>query len=102
VKTARDIMQTQVVSVGSDDPLLSVLRLFADEEISGAPVMDESGKVVGVVSIRDLMRATREEQENSFANSDYFRDEFVDAGATVCWAATTSRKPCPSAWSPRS
>ncbi len=52
MKTAKDIMQTQVVSVGSDDPLPSVYRLFADEEISGAPVVDESGTVVGVVSIR--------------------------------------------------
>ena len=82
MKTAKDIMQTQVVSVGSDDPLPSVYRLFADEEISGAPVVDESGTVVGVVSIRDLIRATREDQESSFVDSSYFRDGFFDAGGS--------------------
>ena len=44
--------------------------------------MDESGTVVGVVSIRDLIRATREEQENSFVASDYFNDGFSDAGGS--------------------
>jgi CBS domain-containing protein len=82
VKTAKDIMQTQVVSVGSDDPLPSVYRLFADEEISGAPVVDESGTVVGVVSIRDLIRATRDDQESSFVDSNYFRDGSFNAGAS--------------------
>jgi CBS domain-containing protein len=79
VKTAKDIMQTQIVSVGLDDPLLSVYRLFADEEISGAPVVDESGKVVGVVSIRDLIRATSDEQENSLVDADYFHDGLVNS-----------------------
>jgi CBS domain-containing protein len=79
VKTAKDIMQTQIVSVGLDDPLLSVYRLFADEEISGAPVVDEAGKVVGVVSIRDLIRTAREEQENSLVDSDYFHDGMVSS-----------------------
>ncbi len=32
-------------------------RLFAERRISGAPVVDESGKAVGVVSERDLLRA---------------------------------------------
>ena len=82
VKTAKDIMQTQVVSVGSDDPLASVYRLFADEEISGAPVVDESGTVVGVVSIRDLIRATRDDHESSFVDSNYFRDGFFEAGGS--------------------
>jgi len=82
VKTAKDIMQTHVVTVGSDDPLPSVHRLFADEEISGAPVVDEVGTIVGVVSIRDLIRATQEEQESSSVDSNYFRDEFFDAGSS--------------------
>ena len=80
VKTAKDIMQTQVVSVGSDGPLSRVYRLFADGEINGALVVDESGTIVGVVSIRDLSRAAREEQGSSFVDSNYFRDGFFDSG----------------------
>ena len=80
--TAKDLMQTQVVTVGSDDPLSSVYRLFADEEISGAPVVDESGTVVGVVSIRDLIRTTREDQESSFVDSNYFRNGLFNVEAS--------------------
>jgi len=72
-------MKTQVVSVGSDGPLSRVYRLFADGEINGALVVDESGTIVGVVSIRDLSRAAREEQGSSFVDSNYFRDGFFDA-----------------------
>ena len=82
VTTAKDIMQTDVVTVGSDDSLSSVYRLFAAAEISGAPVVDELGTIVGVVSVRDLMRATREEQGSSFVDSNYFRDGFFDAGGS--------------------
>lgn len=81
MKTAKDVMQTQVVSVGADDPLLSVYRLFTDEEISGAPVVDEAGRVVGVVSIRDLIRAAREEQEAAFSDSDYYHGGLADPEA---------------------
>jgi CBS domain-containing protein len=73
-KFAEDLMQTQVVTVGTDDPIASVFRLFTDEEISGAPVVDEYGRVVGVVSIRDLLRSNSEEQENTQTDLDYFRE----------------------------
>ena len=71
---AEDLMQTQVVTVGTNDPIASVFRLFTDEEISGAPVVDEYGRVVGVVSIRDLLRSNSEEQENTQTDLDYFRE----------------------------
>jgi len=82
VTTAKDIMQTEVVTVGSDDSLSSVYRLFAAAEISGAPVVDELGTIVGVVSVRDLMRATQDEHENSSVDSNYFRDGFFEAGGS--------------------
>ncbi|MBW2272091.1 MAG: CBS domain-containing protein [Deltaproteobacteria bacterium] len=73
-KFAEDLMQTQVVTVGTDDPLASVFRLFTDEEISGAPVVNEYGRVVGVVSIRDLLRSRNEEQDSTQTDLDFFRD----------------------------
>ena len=73
-KCAEDLMQTQVVTVGTNDPIASVFRLFTDEEISGAPVVDEYGRVVGVVSIRDLLRSSSEEQDATQTDLDYFRD----------------------------
>ena len=44
--TARDIMQSQVITVSSLDPVHVVQRLFFEEEIHGAPVVDEEGRCV--------------------------------------------------------
>ena len=50
-------MQRHLVCVSPDDPLASVQRLFSEEEIHGAPVIDDQERLVGVVSSIDLLRA---------------------------------------------
>lgn len=73
----RELMQRDVIVVSPETPLVDVHRLFVEEEINGAPVVDEStGKVVGVISSLDLLRAVRDEYD-SVANvsGSYFRDE---------------------------
>ncbi len=53
--TARDLMRTDVVTVPYSAPLSEVERVLADNRISGAPVVDEVGRIIGVVSVRDLV-----------------------------------------------
>jgi CBS domain-containing protein len=63
VRTARDVMQTGVVALGANDPLHVAQRLFYEEGIHGAPVLDQLGRVVGVLSSNDLLRALLEAKE---------------------------------------
>jgi CBS domain-containing protein len=70
---AKDIMQTTVITVGVDDPLSAIHRLFLDEEISGAPVVSDHGEVVGVVTIRDLLWDHCEERNVEESDLEYFR-----------------------------
>jgi CBS domain-containing protein len=58
---ARDFMQTDVVTVTPGTLLSTVHRLFIEEEIHGAPVVDEDGRVIGIVSTLDLSRASADE-----------------------------------------
>lgn len=51
---ARDIMKTNLVTVATSTPLSEVEQLLAEHGISGTPVTDETGHIVGVVSMRDL------------------------------------------------
>jgi CBS domain-containing protein len=53
---ARDIMTTAVVTVTPDTPVQEVAKTLIERRISAAPVVDKSGKVVGIVSEGDLMR----------------------------------------------
>ena len=51
----RDVMTPTVVTVNQDTPLKDVARLLLDHAISGVPVVDSEGSVVGVVSEADLL-----------------------------------------------
>jgi len=53
--TVGDVMTRRVLSVRPDTPLKEVARLLVDHRISGLPVVDEEGKVLGVVSEADLL-----------------------------------------------
>ena len=53
---ARDVMTTDVVTVGPGMTVADVAHLMLDRRISGVPVVDDSGVLVGIISEGDLMR----------------------------------------------
>ena len=55
-KLAKEIMETNVITVSASDTVEDVARLMLDRDISGFPVVDERGLVLGVVTELDLMR----------------------------------------------
>ncbi len=52
---ARDIMTTDVVTVTPQTSVRELAALLLERNISGAPVVDEAGKVLGVVTESDLV-----------------------------------------------
>jgi predicted transcriptional regulator len=54
--TVSEIMQRNVLTVEDDWPLNRLARFFIDHQISGAPVTDSEGNLVGVVSLTDIVR----------------------------------------------
>jgi len=56
----REVMTTDVVTLRPETPVSEVARLLVERDISGAPVVDEEGNVIGVVTELDLVvRNTR-------------------------------------------
>lgn len=53
---ARDVMQTNVVTVMPEMPVREIAEQLLANRISAVPVVDEQGRVVGIVSEGDLMR----------------------------------------------
>ncbi len=54
--TAADVMTRDVVTVHPNDSLKRAARIMLERDVSGLPVVDNQGHVVGVVSEGDLIR----------------------------------------------
>ncbi|WP_432665997.1 CBS domain-containing protein [Wukongibacter baidiensis] len=52
---AKDIMNNDVISVKAEDKVEDLVKILLENEISGVPVVDEKGNVVGIVSEADLI-----------------------------------------------
>jgi CBS domain-containing protein len=61
--TVRDIMQRKVITVSPSTSVREISQTLARESIGGVPVVDDDGKVVGVVSATDIVRATAQNAE---------------------------------------
>ena len=52
----RDVMTRKVISVTVDISILAAARLMLQNRISGLPVVDAGGRLVGVVTEGDFLR----------------------------------------------
>ncbi|HTQ08301.1 MAG TPA: DUF190 domain-containing protein [Polyangiaceae bacterium] len=59
-QTARDVMTSPVVTVSGAEPLSHVADLMAQRHLKRVPVLDESGRLAGIVSRLDLLRTVAE------------------------------------------
>jgi CBS domain-containing protein len=55
---AMDVMTRDVVSIAPDDSVLEAVRLMLQHKISGLPVIDAGGNLVGIVTEGDFLRRT--------------------------------------------
>ena len=69
----REIMTTSVVTVHPDDDIEACMELFTDKRVRHLPVI-EKGKVVGIVSIGDIVKSIIDYKEFIIAElEDYIK-----------------------------
>ena len=68
--TVSDIMTTQLVLFTPEQSVHDVMQAFIKYRISGGPVVDEKGKLVGVISEADCMK--------EISDSRYFNMPILD------------------------
>lgn len=51
-----EVMRREVVTVHPDSPVTEVVQLLLDKDFTAVPVLDDNGKVVGMVSDNDLLK----------------------------------------------
>lgn len=68
-----DVMTREVESIGTDIAPAEALRLMVDRHFRHLPIVDESGKVLGILSLRNLLHHLVEELEDSLNSlTSYF------------------------------
>jgi CBS domain-containing protein len=78
--TASDIMNRNVISVRSDMDLRDLAKLFLEKGITGAPVVDSEGELVGVISQTDLLYYNLTRGDELVADSAFYQSVQVEGG----------------------
>lgn len=52
---ARDVMTRDVLTIGPDVKLTEAIETLVNNRISGMPVCDSSGRVIGMISEKDML-----------------------------------------------
>ncbi len=60
----RDVMTTEVLTVAPDASVLQAARLMLQNEISGLPVVDDRGNLVGMLTEGDFLRRSEIDTEH--------------------------------------
>ena len=53
---AKDVMTSPVISVEPDASVLEAIRIMLQRRVSGLPVINKEGRVVGMLTEGDLLR----------------------------------------------
>jgi predicted transcriptional regulator len=77
----KDLMQTEVITLRSGAPITEAIETFEECGIQGAPVLDEAGNLLGVLTASDIAKTSHlqrdriEQQRGSY----YFTDPLDEA-----------------------
>jgi predicted transcriptional regulator len=78
-QNVKDLMNHDLMTVTDEMTTDELARYLIEREISGAPVVDSQGHLVGVVSMTDIGRNIAEPSElESSRGSNFYRDGAVD------------------------
>lgn len=69
---AEDIMTKNVTCANPDMKINELDKLFIDQRITGAPVVDENGNLVGVVSKSDIVNYDHKKGMHASSMNDYY------------------------------
>ncbi|HLJ92563.1 MAG TPA: CBS domain-containing protein [Gemmataceae bacterium] len=83
-ETAADLMRPNPVSIRDTATVAEATALLTDKGFSGAPVIDEAGRPIGVLSRADILAHDRERLRSPPSGSEYYMEaEIAQRQATA-------------------
>jgi len=86
--TAADLMEPNPISIRHDAPVYDAVVLLTERRINAAPVINDAGRPVGVLSVSDILIHDREFAD--YCADRVGRQQAVAAGPPVADATTVS------------
>ena len=78
-RNVKDLMNPDIMTVADEMTTDELARYLIEHEISGAPVVDGQGHLIGVVSMTDIGRTMAEPSDvESSSSSGFYRDIAAD------------------------
>lgn len=74
---AEHVMTPKLVILRASDPIPEAISTLKDHHISGAPVVDENGKLVGLLSISDIVEGETKSEESRLGRAVHRVDSTV-------------------------
>jgi len=84
---AKEIMSLEVVCVSPDSSILEAVRSTLQNRISGLPVVDRQGMLVGVVTEGDFLRQASGRNRDAAQQGSV--DRILHGSKTVCGRGST-------------
>lgn len=84
-----NLVDTEAVAIAADTPAREVAKMFEDRDLISAPVLDHRGRLIGRITIDDVVDVIREEAERSILNMAGLGEE-EDLFAPI-WSSTRRR-----------
>jgi magnesium transporter len=88
----RDLLNPDVIHVHTDTDQEEVARLISRYDLLAIPVLDEEGRLVGLITVDDVIDVIHEEQAEDLSEiAGTSVEEFKDEEEQVSWRAVLSR-----------
>ncbi len=84
-----DVLDTEAVAIPAETPDREVAKMFEDRDLISAPVLDARGRLIGRITIDDVVDVIREEAERSILSMAGLGEE-EDLFAPI-WSSTRRR-----------
>ncbi len=76
---AKDIMTVPTISVSKNNNVKVALDLLAEHNISGLPVVDDEGKVAGIISGSDILRYSQQKNVVPKTSSSFWFSPYTES-----------------------
>jgi signal-transduction protein with cAMP-binding, CBS, and nucleotidyltransferase domain len=75
-----DIMSTPLITVSADKTVGDAAKMMVKHKVRRLPIVDEHRKVIGIVTVRDLLAVSNEQNDLLMDLIEINREETVDPG----------------------